>query len=223
MLKWFKKASKADEKSHNDKLATETTIPAKTTRRSKSTSDLQRDSGERKRTLSVYSPPVKNGKYVSSRKNMLFTSQIITKREVASQEIDNFIAAVKHSCPPSCKTQGNYFLTLDGDNWNILRKVADTGLFSENIDFLQQFNAYMQGNITATKLYAYLDGLNLDDSEDKRYLIKCKDSNSLDTTQDVKQAYQNIAESIFNFLDYNLYAKRATIHQVLQQQVTLGM
>ncbi|OCH97697.1 hypothetical protein A8135_02335 [Legionella jamestowniensis] len=218
MFKLFKKSKdEGKKKSNNDELKTQMSA-----RRSKSTSDLQRDSGERKRSLSVYSPAVKDEKNVPSRRNILFASQIITKREVDSNTIDDFIAAVKHSCPSSCKIQGNYFYNLNGDNWNILKKVAEKGLFSENIDFLEQFNAYMQGKLTATELYPYLDGLNLDDSEDKRYLTKCDDSNSFDSAQDVKQAYQNIAESIFNFLVYNLHAKRTTIQQVLHQQNQLG-
>lgn len=185
-------------------------------RRSKSASELHRDSDERKRSFSIMQPANGGKKITSSRKNhQFFSSQVITKREVNPQEVDDFITAIRKSAE-QCKDHGGYFRTLDGDNLNVLKKVAEAGQFNENITFLEKFNDYMTGKLTATQLYSSLADLNLDDSDDKKYLTRCANSNSLDTAQNVKETYQEIAGFIFEFLSFNLSVKRSAIQQALQ-------
>ncbi|WED43094.1 hypothetical protein [Legionella cardiaca] len=138
------------------------------------------------------------------------------KKSNLNQDIDNFIDAVKKSCPSSCKDNGGYFSTLHGDYEKILRKVVDVGLFSENLDFLEQFNNYMCGKITGEALYPFLEGLNLDDNEHQKSLIDAQKKNDLNGDV-AKENYKEIAAVIFGFIDYNLRIKRSTIKEVLQQ------
>ncbi|STX48828.1 Uncharacterised protein [Legionella hackeliae] len=130
----------------------------------------------------------------------------------------HFLWLSKKSCPSTCKTEGGYFKDLDGENIKVLNKVAQLGSFSENVEFLIQFNTYMEGNMTAKELYSFLDGLNLDDCQYHKYLIKCKENDQLDNMDnaaEVKQAYQEVADTIQGMLFFNLHSKSSTIRDAL--------
>lgn len=127
-----------------------------------------------------------------------------------------FIDAVQNCCSDPDTSRSGYFAKLDGDYHKILLKAAEIGFFSENIEFLEQFHAYSKGDLSGTKLFTYLDPLNLDDNEDKKLLDLYKVQNALDG-EEAKDCYKKIALFMSSFLMFNLHAKQITITSAMKQ------